>query len=270
MPREEQIKQAKEYAEKVLDEQIKVERAIKRIILMHLSDIIDAARAYKGRPELFRFSDNEVINEKVNVAIRSLNEALYQAIEKGSITVKGIAEEREDSEIKNILVINFLARFIAAKTLKQRISLYTGQLKTEIEAFIAAGLAKQLAQSDILKEWEAFRKSPYGSDLIREAIKKGGFAATRIQSRGIHYGKGRYVSSFENLRRLYLTTIQQVYNFSLTQAAKAKGMIGWFTVRGSSYPCPLCESEAFIIHDPKDKFLAYHPFCMCIYIPIYQ
>lgn len=270
MSKEDDIKKAKIYAEKVLDEQVKAESEIKRIIREHLSEIISISMSYKGHPERFRFSDNEVINEKVNEAIRALNEAIYKAIEKGSITVKGIAEEREDDKIKDILIIILLASAIGDRTLKQRISLYTTQLKSEIEAFIAAGMAKSFSKNEILRQWQTNMKSPYASDIIKEAIKKGGFAATRIKTRGIHYGKGRYISAFENLKRLYITTLQQIYNKSLREIFKKKGFIGWFTIRGSNYPCPICESEAFVPHAAEEEFFGYHPYCLCLYIPIYQ
>lgn len=270
MTKEDEIKRAKKYAEKVLDEQVKVEPEIKRIILKHLSDIIDISMSYKGRPERFRFSDNEVINEKVNEAIRALNEALYKAIENKSIRVKSIAEEREDHKVEDALVIAFLADYIKGRTLKQRINVYTTQLKTEIEAFIAAGLTKDLSKDEILRQWKTYIKSPYAADIIKEAIGKGGFAATRLKTKGIHYGTGRYISSFENIKRLYITTIQSVYNKSLQEIFKKKEFIGWFTVRGSNYPCPICESMAYIIRNPDEPFLSYHPFCMCLYIPIYK
>ena len=64
MTSEDEIKRAKEYAEKVLDEQVKAEPEIKRIIVKHLSEIIDISMSYKGCPERFRFSDDEFINEK--------------------------------------------------------------------------------------------------------------------------------------------------------------------------------------------------------------
>lgn len=270
MAREDEVKKAQRYAEKVLDEQVKAEPSIKRIIRLHLAEIITVSMSYNGSPERFRFSANEVVNEKVNAAIRALNEALYQAIEKESLVVKQVAEERENDRIDDALIIAFLASLIGEKTLKQRISLYTTQLKAEIEAFIAAGMAIKLSTGDILREWQTHMKAPYGSALIKEAIKKGGFAATRIQTKGIHYGTGRYISAFENIRRLYITTLQQAYNRSLREIFKKKGFVGWFTVRGSSYPCPICESMAFEIHPPEEKFLSYHPFCMCLYIPIYN
>ena len=119
MARVDEIKIAKEYAEKVLDEQVKAEPEIKRILLKHIAEIIDVSLSYKGRPERFRFSDNEVINGKVNEAIRALNEALYKAIENKSIRVKGIAEEREGHKIEDVLVIAFLADYIKGRTLKQ-------------------------------------------------------------------------------------------------------------------------------------------------------
>lgn len=270
MSREDGIRKAQRYAEKILDEQVKAEPSIKRIIRLHLTEIITVSMFYNGSPERFRFSANEVVNEKVNAIIRDLNEALYQAIEKKSLIVKHVAEERENDRIGDALVIAFLATLIGEKTLKQRISLYTTQLKAEIEAFIAAGMAIKLSGNDILREWQTHMKTPYASVLIKEAIKKGGFAATRIKTKGIHYGAGRYISAFENLRRLYITTLQQVYNESLQEIFKKRGFIGWFTVRGSSYPCPICESMAFVIHNPEEKFLTYHPFCMCLYIPIYN
>ena len=270
MARVDEIKIAKEYAEKVLDEQVKAEPEIKRILLKHIAEIIDVSLSYKGRPERFRFSDNEVINGKVNEAIRALNEALYKAIENKSIRVKGIAEEREGHKIEDVLVIAFLADYIKGRTLKQRINVYTTQLKSEIEAFIAAGMTKDMSKDEILRQWQTYMKAPYAANIIKEAIEKGGFAATRIKSKGIHYGKGRYISSFDNLKRLYITTIQQVYNNTLNKIFKSKGFKGWFTIRGSNYPCPICESEALVPHPADQDFLSWHPNCVCLYIPMYE
>lgn len=270
MTEAEQIDRAHEYLSKVVDEEVKTDSNLRLILRAHMGSIISESMKHKGLGKRFRFSEDESLNKKVNEIISRLREDLYSDIEERSLIVKQIAEEKEDSKVDDAIVIAFLLSKIKGNTLKERINLYTGQLKSEVESFISAGIASGLSKDEILTQWLTNVKSPYAAKIMRDAMSGSGFAATRIQSKGIHYGTGRYISSFDNLKRLAITTIGQTYNHARQFAANIKGAYGWYTVRGSSYPCSLCDSETGIFHPITESFLSYHPNCCCQQIFVYK
>jgi len=260
---------AKYYAELVLNEQVKADADVKRLIKQHLSEIINASKGYTGDFKRFRFTDNKTINDKVDKAITALNESIMLTFQTRAINVKHIAEKREDDKSDEAALILWLLGKIGDKTLKERATLYTSQLKTEIEAFVAAGMDKGLSSDAILNNWLTYMKAPYSSPLIREAMAIGGFSATVLASRGLHLGRGRYISSFENIKRLEQATIQMAYNKTLFDIWGGRNVIGWYSVRGSSYPCGVCDSQVGVFHSKDEFFYGFHTRCMCIPIPVY-
>jgi len=260
---------AKHYAELVLDQQVKADSDVKRLIRQHLSEIINDSKSYTGDFKRFRFTDNKTINDKVDKAITALNEAIMLTFETRAINVKQVAEKREDDKSDDVALILWLLGKIGDKTLKDRATLYTSQLKTEIEAFVAAGMAKGLSSDAILNNWLTYMKAPYSSPLIREAMATGGFSATVLASRGLHLGKGLYISSFENIKRLEQATIQMAYNKTLFDIWGGRGVVGFYTIRGSSYPCGVCDSQVGLFHSKDEFFSGYHQKCACLVIPVY-
>lgn len=269
MTESEQIDRAQEYLSKVIDEEVKTDSNLRLILREHMSLIISESMKHKRLEKRFRFSEDDNLNKKVNEIISRLREDLYYDIEEKSLIVKQIAEEKENSKVDDAIVIAFLLSRIKGSTLKERISLYTGQLRSEIESFISAGIAAGLSKDEILTQWLTHAKSPYSAKIMRNAMNDTGFSATRIQSKGIHYGTGRYISSFDNLKRLVVTTIGQSYLHSAQNMAISKGATAWYTVRGSLYPCSICDSEVGIKHPITDPFIGYHPKCVCIQVFIY-
>ncbi|MEG1546565.1 MAG: hypothetical protein RR319_01285 [Bacteroides sp.] len=270
MTEAEQIERAREYLAKVVDEEVKTDSNLRHLLRTHMSLIISESMEHKGLGKRFRFSEDESLNKKVDEIISRLREALHSDIEEISLIVKRIAEEKEDSKVDDAIVIAFLLSRIKGNTLKERINLYTGQLKSEIESFISAGIAAGLSKDEILSQWLINVKSPYAAKIMRDAMSDTGFTATRIQSKGIHYGKGRYTSSFDNLKRLLITTIGQSYLHASQTMAATNGAIGWYSVRGSLYPCSVCDGEVGITHQISEQFIGYHPNCCCIQVFTYR
>ena len=61
----------------------------------------------------------------------------------------------------------------------------------------------------------------------------------------------------------------QAYNYALNEIWKEDDNVeGWYTIRGSNYPCEYCDSQVGIIHPKSEMFYGYHPRCCCIMIPV--
>jgi len=91
-----------------------------------------------------------------------------------------------------------------------------------------------------------------------------------LASRGLHLGKGRYISSFENIKRLEQATIQMAYNKTLFDIWGGRNVVGYYTVRGGNYPCGLCDSWVGIFHTKDEFYFGYHGHCACLAIPVYS
>lgn len=263
--------EAIKYMDRVIDRMALSDTDLKAIILRYARKLIDQAFVYSYLGKSFHFSANSQLDEKISSIIDEIRKEIFNIIYTRCDYADTLAHEKEAEEKNNKYLPLFLGSVILGQTLQERINRYTTHLQSEIEAYIAAGLAKGMSRTQILTYYLTWLKAPYKSPLLLEAFKQQGFRAERILSKGITFGSGIYISSFDNLVRLEQQTIFHAYNNTLNNIWLTRPeVIGWYTIRGSSYPCIICDDNVGIFH-PKDEFFSgYHVRCCCLMIPIYN
>lgn len=262
--------EAEAYLNKVVDLAVGASEDMKKTIKEYFMQMIESSFKYRQMRLSFRFSGDAALDEKINSILSGLRESIYNIIYDKSIRSSEIAEDKENGIIGKAFISSFLASKIYNKTLKERISIYVNQLKYEVEAYISAGMYKGFSKNEIWNQWIKNISNPYRSVLMVDSFNTN-FETTRIQSKGIKYGKGRMIGAFGNLKRLEQNTVFQSYNTSLNHIwEKDTRIVGWFTVRGSSYPCSYCDMQAYTFHPKTESFLQWHARCVCIMIPVYK
>ena len=96
------------------------------------------------------------------------------------------------------------------------------------------------------------------------------FAATYIQSKGVQKGGvGLQKNGSTNVTKMARVTLQMAWMRSYRMDFEESGAVGFYVLRGSSYPCSLCDSKVgFHVIDETDCFPPFHPNCCCYVIPI--
>ncbi|RHV92596.1 hypothetical protein DXA95_12385 [Odoribacter sp. OF09-27XD] len=197
-------------------------------------------------------------------------DSVYDITERRVLRSKTLAENQNKSNIEDAIILGFVFGKLGKYTFRERLNMYSNQIKMEIEAAIAGGLFKDMSGDQIVNQIMMYLNNPYLNPSIQEAIRKGSFAATRIKSQGITYGTGRYISGFADLKRMGIMAISQGYNYANHRIwGNNKNIIGYYVFRNSSYPCAICD-DGIGFHKITENVLPWHPNCVCGAFPVYK
>lgn len=264
------IKESRGYINDLLDEESHVDEDIKSRMRSHIRQIITASFGFKSLGKSFQFSANDNLEKTVNGIMSEFKDSIYDITEKRVLRSKTLSENRNKSNIEDALILGFVFGKLGEHTFRERLNIYSNQIKMEIEAAIASGMFEGMSETQILNQIMMYSNMPYVNPSIQEAIKKGGFSATRIKSQGITYGTGRYTSGMGNLKRIELTAISQGYNYANHRIwGNDKNIIGYYAFRNSSYPCAPCDDNRGF-HKITEFTLPVHGNCQCGSFPIYK
>lgn len=264
------IKETRKYINDLLEEEARADEDIKSRLRSHVRQIIIASMGLGLSANLFRFSSNSDLEKTVDNIMAEFKDAVYDVTERRVLRSKTISENRNKSNIDDAIILGFVFGKLGKYTFKERLNMYANQVKMEVEAAVAAGIFKGMNENQILNQIMMYINTPYLNPVIQEAIRKGGFAATRIQSQGITYGTGRYTSGFANIKRIEIMAMSQSYNYTNHKIwSSDKNVIGYYAFRNSSYPCELCD-ENVGFHKITDLTLPVHPNCVCGAFPVYR
>ena len=254
-PTKRQIDEAKDFLRQRLAAEASMIDNLQNVMEKAARDIVEISCRYNIPPHLFRFSANKSLEKEVDEVIRWLKSLILDYI-----YTLAVASHNEDSDE----IIAYITRDIAGKTLPQRTDIYTSRFKYEIEAAIAAGLILGIGERELSNSINSNLKAPYSNPYIADVIKQGGgYAATRLQTKGINYGAGHSTSMFTSLKIVSVYAVAEGWSFFSLSEARKKGATGFYTFRGSSYPCRTCDEYTRILHPLSDPLPPLHLNCVC-------
>lgn len=255
-----EITEAKAFILKRVEAEISMQKHLDEALLWAAKEIIRISYKYKIKASLFRFSTNRQLKEEVDKVMAKLREMLYEYTESLSVAVD---KSRKDD------IIALINEETYSHTLNERINIYTNRYRYELEAFVAAGLAFGMGSTKLLNNIKSTLNVPYNNDLFRRAVVKGGMEATRIKTGGISYGKGHSNSSRNMLNNLLRNTVSFAWMYVYGAIAKDNGAIGFYSFRGSTYPCSHCD-DMVGYHPIEDYKGQWHPNCRCFFVFAYN
>lgn len=262
----------RKYLDKVINEMVISTDGLKNIIKQYLSELIDISLQYSRLGKSFQFEANRNLEESINEIIAQLRTDIFNYIYLQCEEADKIAQESNGVKVDNSeALLVFLSTKIADMTLENRIEVHVLKMRSEIEAYVAAGINKGLNRNQILSAYMFNIKKPYLAPLLLEAFKEKGFKAERIVSKGITFGKGKYIAAFNDLKRTSRDSIFGAYGQMQQRIWELDNeYIGWTTYRGSTFPCTVCDLEVGRIHPKTEQYYGYHVGCVCIPIPVYK
>lgn len=262
--------ETKKYVDVVIDKMSLADSDLKKIISRDIKELIEVSLTYADLGKSFHFSAHPELEKEVNRILDQLRTDIFNIIYARAESTNNLAFEKEKEEKHNKFLLLLLTSAFAGKTLETRIDEYVRLMRSEIEAYIAAGMFAGLSRTQILLTYLTWIKKPYSAPLLLNAFKTKGFKAERIVSKGLTFGTGKYISAFNNLIRLQQQTVFQAYNYTINSIwLNNSRIVGWYTVRGSSYPCSICDDNIGIFHPKEEFFFGYHVRCCCIMLPVY-
>ncbi|MEL5894260.1 hypothetical protein AAE250_12235 [Bacteroides sp. GD17] len=258
-PTDKEIEDAKEYLRQRLSAELSMRTNLQSVLTEAAKRIIEVSYRYNVRPEQFRFSANRQLQEEVDAIILYL----LETIEDYTCTL-AVAAHEDNKEA----IIAYITRESYEKTFTQRGREYIERFAKEIETAIAAGLLYSITKEKLLSSIKLSIKTPLLNEYVQKAIADGNPIISRL---GVQesFGVGRTASSWTALSDLTEYAVAEGWMYHLGLQAKANGALGFFVMRGSSYPCSQCDDEVGF-HTEWEGLPPFHGHCKCFAIPIYS
>lgn len=212
--------------------------------------IVDICYSAGVNPQSFRYSDLPV---RVQFDIDEVIQRLQEAIDDYFLTL-AIADHEENRD----LILPFILGENHGQTFDERLNGYCDKYRDELMLLIGAGLLLGIGKSALVKSIGENLKHPYDNQLLADGIEV-----------PLTYGRGRTNSMFTALSDLTRFGIAEAWMKNQYINNRKDGCAGWYVQRGSSYPCPLCDSMVGF-HTDESELPLYHSHCCCIAIPLYM
>ena len=160
------------------------------------------------------------------------------------------------------------------KNLRQTLDTRLWNFSRDMEAAVVAMRMAGRKQSDAVERILSNLNSIYSMPEMRAAFAKStSVKATFVRSKGIKYGNvGNSNSETVNIDRFTRMTVQLAWMRSQLMDFKESGADGYYQLRGSSYPCQMCDDETGF-HEGIDGMMEDpypHFHCQCYRIPAYR
>lgn len=241
-PTSDEIREAKAYLRRRLAAEVSMEHFLNRVLHKAAVELVSLAYRYNIPPTMFSFNYDPFLAVEAERIITKL----MQDIEDYDFMM-ALSTDKSDSST----LIPYINRDINGLTYKDRLRSYTSRFKLEIQDLIGAGLVLGYGLSKMKEEVVKSLKNPYVSTIASDKPHRG-------------------QSSYHRLLVLTRHTIADTWMYADMEQAIRRGAIGFYSFRGSSYPCQLCNDMANRFHTFAEPYPPYHPSCMCYAVPVYR
>lgn len=224
---------------------------------------------YNVDPHRFVISpkyDSDMFKE-ISEVMDILEEEIMDLI--GSYAVKCTKDEKK----KPPLMLWVLALGKNNMVLRQSLIVRLRTFLKDIEAMIVAARLAKFPAAKAVTLIKSHIYTAYQMPGMQAAFKNASlFRSEYIRSRGVKHGNvGSSNSEANNIIRFVKMTIQMAWMKYHRDIYEEQGAIGFYVLRGSEYPCELCDSKTGF-HDISDKdgFPPFHANCCCYTVPIFE
>lgn len=268
-PTADDVKKAKAY---VLKRQ-STARSLSSLVDALLSDAAEAITRlcyqYNVNPKDFQIASryNKELFEKIAQVLDDLEEEILDLVLDYSTRCT------DDKDRKSALWAWILLLGRGNRNLRQTLEDRLKAFSKDMEAMI---VATKLAKYDLNKALTRIKSNlhtVYTMPEMKPAFANAPlFKAENIRTRGVKHGNaGNSNSESNNINRFSVITLQMSWMRNLWTDYKEDGALGFYVMRGSTYPCSLCDSKVgFHRIDEEDAFPPFHGSCQCIAIPLYM
>lgn len=159
------------------------------------------------------------------------------------------------------------------RNLQDTLDGYLYKTMKDWEAAIAALRFANVSLADAVTKIKTHLHTIYTMPEVLAAFRKSSeFTATYIRNKGVQQGGvGLSNNGSTNVTNMARITLQMVWMRSQAMDFNENGAAGYYQLRGSNYPCSVCDDETGFYTNIEDLYSKPypHPHCMCYRIPIY-
>ena len=253
LQREEYARLLENRVDEILDE------AAERIVIICYRYDVDPQYLYFGS------GFNEQMMSEISAVMDELEQQILDLINEYATV-----PEASDSG-KNAILLWLATLGRGGKNLQGTLDGYLFKFMKDLEAAVAALRYANATMAEAVTKIKTHLHTIYTMPEVMAAFKEAStFAATYIQSKGVQQGGvGLSNNGSTNVTKMARVTLQMAWMRSYRMDFEESGAVGFYVLRGSSYPCSLCDSKVgFHVIDETDYFPPFHPNCCCYVIPI--
>lgn len=257
------LEEAQDFLARRIEQENILLSGVRSLLYDYAVKIIRLGYKYRTAPSDFAFSNNDELNREVDDLIQQLLDEIYTLLEE-SITNLAEDEDKED------ILAYFYTLGNGKQTVYEQINGYLSNYKGEMEAFVAAGLLAGYNYLRTANDYLANMKAPWTDNLITKAFTMSFPKADRLRSRGATFGRGRSNVSATQIDRITQGSLDISWWELVKWDMKERGAVGYYQLRGSNYPCEVCDMEVgfHLIEDADNGYP--HSHCKCYRVPAYE
>ena len=248
-PTEKDIEAAKAYLRQRIDAEMSMTHNLEIIMREAAEKIASICYAANVNPQTFRYSDLPLRTQR---EIDEVIEWLKETIDDYFLTL-AIADHEENRDV----LLPFILGENHGMTFDERLTHYCDKYKDELMLLVGAGLFLGVTKMALARSIGDNLKHPYANQLLADGIGE-----------SISYGRGRTNSMFTAIGDLTQFGIAQGWMENQYINNRKDGCVGWYVMRGSSFPCEHCDSMAGF-HTDESELPLYHGHCRCFAVPVY-
>lgn len=241
---------------------------IDEVLADAMERIITICYRYDVEPKMLYLSNgfNEQMMNEISEVMDETEEGIFRLIQEYSTRVT----TDKDRISKLLAWMLLLGR--KNRNLQQTLDNYLYKFMKDIESAVAALKYANIPLAQAITKAKTHLHTIYVMPEVQQAFKQAeSFTATYIRSRGVVKGNvGLSNNGSTNVTNMAKTTLQMVWMRSQVMDYKEQGAIGLYVLRGSSYPCELCDENCGF-HPIEESYgvLPVHPSCCCYAIPVF-
>lgn len=272
-PDTDDVNEAKAYIVKRNEYALALASLIDRILSEVAERIMRICYQYNMEGEAFALDRDTALFGQIQAIMDEAQEEIGDLIEAYSVKCT-------DNEVyRKLLAIYLSSLGRRNRTFDHTLHEYLRRFLYDLEAMAASYRMSGYGITEALTRMKASLHNVYGQPEVRMAYRAPTVAAMYLQTKGVHYDfetgeatvgiSNNGATNVTSMARNALTMVWMRYQAMMF---KEDGAAGYYQLRGSNYPCALCDSEVGfhegidgIINDPYP-----HPHCMCYRIPIYN
>lgn len=269
LPTQEDITSAKQFILRRNDYARLLESKVDDCLEDAAQEIVSICYKYDVDPKEFAINSkyNEKMMEEISEVMDELEADIMSLIYDYSLRVT------EDEKHRNLLAawIALLGR--GNNNLQDTLDGYLYKTMKDWEAAIAALRFANVAMADAVTKVKSNLHSIYTMPELTAAFKHADdFNATYIQSHGVMAGGvGLSNNGSTNVTNMARLTLQMAWMREQGIEFDESGAAGYYQLRGSAYPCSVCDDEVGFHKGLEDLYTKPypHPHCCCYRIPIF-
>jgi hypothetical protein len=262
-PADEDVSYAQDFLARRISSENVYRSGLADILKTYAYKIILIGYSYNIVPKEFEFSRNPSFEAAVDALLQEMLDEIY------NLLIEQISALVDDDDDVELILAYFKQLGNGTLDVYGQLEAYIERYKKEMEAFIAAGLIIGYTALKTLSEYTSNMKTPWTDKMITAAFNVPGVKAERLRNRGVSYGRGRSNVSATLMETIGVGSIATSWwQFDGAEMMR-DGAIGYVQLRGSNYPCEICDAEVGF-HPIEDAEFGYpHVHCQCYRVPVY-